>query len=51
MDEYNAIVHKNHAEQYKELAIKAFVKAGEFWKLNVLTDGSAASGQCWADVH
>jgi DNA polymerase I-like protein with 3'-5' exonuclease and polymerase domains len=50
-DEYNAIVHKKDAEQYTELAVKAFVKAGEFWKLNVPTDGDAKVGNCWAEVH
>lgn len=50
-DEYNAIVHKNHADRYAELAVQAIVKAGEFWKLNVPLDGEAKIGKCWAEVH
>ena len=50
-DEYNALVHKKDADRYAELAIRAFVKAGEFWKLKVPLDGSAATGNTWADIH
>lgn len=51
MDEYNAIVHKKDAEQYSKLAGLAFVKAGEFWKLNIPLAGDALVGRNWAEVH
>lgn len=50
-DEANAIVHKKDEEQYSYLASLSFIKAGEFWKLNVPLAGDPTSGRNWAEVH
>ena len=50
-DEGVAEVIPEHAERFKELAVRSIVKAGEFFKLNVPLDADARIGKSWAEIH
>jgi len=50
-DEGIAEVLPKHAEQYKELAVKSIIKAGEYLNLRCPLDASAAIGDSWMEIH
>jgi DNA polymerase I-like protein with 3'-5' exonuclease and polymerase domains len=50
-DEFQAIVHKKDMDEYIKLGLLAFVKAGEYWKINVPIVGDAKIGRNWGECH
>lgn len=50
-DEWQARVHKDHAERYSELALKSLEEAGKYFNYNVPIIGEAMVGRNWAETH
>ena len=50
-DEIQAIVKPQHVSVYKDLAIKSFEKAGEFFDLKCPLTGEAKEGKNWMETH
>ena len=50
-DEFQAEVNPEHVERYCELAKMAFVKAGEYFELNIPMEGDPIVGTSWAETH
>lgn len=50
-DEIELEVREDHIEEVSYLASKAFIKAGEFLKINVPIIGEPKIGKSWAEVH
>lgn len=50
-DEFQFEVKEDQVEEVKELALRAFIKAGEFLKMNVPILGDAKIGNSWAETH
>ena len=50
-DEYELIVHKDHASQVAALIPKSIIAAGEHFKLKVPMDGTGKIGNNWFEVH
>jgi len=50
-DEFEAEVKEGQEEEYMELALRCFEKAGEYYKYRVPIVGDVKKGMTWADVH
>ena len=50
-DEYQAEVKEEIAEEFAELAEKAIVKAGEFYKIACPQKGESIIGRNWYETH
>ena len=50
-DEIQALVKPQHVSVYKDLAIKCFEKAGEYFKLLCPLTGEAKEGKNWMETH
>ena len=50
-DEIQALVKPQHVSVYKDLAIKSFEKAGEFFDLKCPLTGEAKEGKNWMETH
>ena len=50
-DEYQAEVKPELVDEYKEMAVNAIRKAGEYFKFRCPLDGEAKVGDSWYDTH
>ena len=50
-DEIQALVKPQHVSIYKDLAIKCFEKAGEYFQLLCPLTGEAKEGKNWMETH
>ena len=50
-DEIQALVKPQHVSVYKDLAIKCFEKAGEYFNLLCPLTGEAKEGKNWMETH
>ena len=50
-DEIQALVKPQHVSVYKDLAIKSFEKAGEYFNLKCPLTGEAKEGKNWMETH
>lgn len=50
-DEFQTLVDNDDVDAYTSLAHDAFIKAGEYLKLNCPTAGGPKSGNNWSDTH
>ncbi len=50
-DEFQLLVKNGYEEQVGEIAVNAFRKAGEYFKLRCLLTGEYKIGRNWAETH
>lgn len=50
-DEIQAEIHQEDVDKYSKIVLECYIKAGEYFDLNIPIEGEAKVGSNWAETH